>query len=70
MDDIEYAVHRLEVARGYDEYIPTEEESEYDQPEKEKFNNVLDGIERTLRKYVAERDDVGRLDDVFESDNE
>lgn len=68
MDDIEYAVHRLEVARGYDEYIPTEEESEYNEPEKEKFNNVLDSIERTLRKYVAERDGVGQLDEVFEDE--
>lgn len=50
-DNLQYALDRIDVARGYDDYIPTEEESEYDAPEKEKFNRVLDDIERAIKMH-------------------
>jgi len=49
ISDLDYILSRVEAARGYDDYIPTAEESEYNSPEKEKFNRVLDDIERTVK---------------------
>lgn len=58
MNDFDYILTRIETARGYEEYIPEEGEEPYmEQPENEKFNRVLDSIERDVKSLKAEYSD-------------
>lgn len=54
MNDAEYLVSRVEVVRGYGDYVP--DEILIAEPESERFERAVDSIERAL--FTMDPDDL------------